>query len=88
MKTKWGTSNIEAGRIWLNLELIKKPQQCAEYIIVHELAHSFERHHNERFSALLDSFMPQWRLHRDELNAEPLAHEDWHSSNANCGQAM
>ncbi|RMH19665.1 MAG: M48 family peptidase, partial [Gammaproteobacteria bacterium] len=49
MKTRWGTCNIEAGRIWLNLELMKKPSQCLEYILVHELVHLLERHHNDRF---------------------------------------
>jgi predicted metal-dependent hydrolase len=77
MKTKWGTCTIEARRIWLNLELVKKPPQCLEYIIVHEMVHLLERHHNERFVAYMDEFMPQWRLLRDELNQAPLAHETW-----------
>lgn len=77
MKTKWGTCNIEAKRVWLNLELVKKPPQCLEYVIVHELAHFFERNHSDRFVALLDQKLPQWRLIRDELNAAPLAHEEW-----------
>lgn len=77
MKTKWGTCNIEARRIWLNLELIKKPPQCLEYIIVHEMAHFFERNHSDRFVALMDRMLPQWRVVREELNAEPLSHEDW-----------
>ncbi len=77
MKTRWGTCNIEAGRIWLNLELAKKPPQCLEYILVHEMVHLLERHHNDRFRECMDRFMPQWRLHRDELNRWPLAHEDW-----------
>lgn len=77
MKTKWGTCNIEARRVWLNLELIKKPPQCLEYVIVHELAHFFERNHTEQFVALLDRMLPHWRMVRDELNAEPLAHDDW-----------
>lgn len=77
MKTKWGTCNIEAGRIWLNLELAKKPERCLEYIIVHEMVHLLERHHNERFVALMDQFMPKWRTHRDELNEFPLRHESW-----------
>ncbi len=77
MKTKWGSCTIEAGRIWLNLELVKKPPQCLEYIVVHEMVHLLERLHNERFVALMDEFMPKWRLHRDELNQTPLAHEEW-----------
>jgi len=77
MKTKWGSCNIEKGRILLNLELAKKPPHCIEYIIVHELVHLLERHHNDRFIAMMDKFMPQWRLYRDELNALPLKHEQW-----------
>jgi hypothetical protein len=77
MKTKWGTCNIEAARVSLNLELIKKPTHCIEYIVVHELVHLIERHHNARFRQLMDSFLPNWRYLRDELNREPLAHEDW-----------
>ncbi len=77
MKTKWCACNIEARRIWLNLELAKKPVQCLEYIIVHEMAHLLERHHNDRFTKLMDSFLPQWRLHRAELNRAPLGHASW-----------
>jgi predicted metal-dependent hydrolase len=77
MKTKWGTCTIEARRIWLNLELAKKPAQCLEYIVVHELVHLIERHHNDRFVSIMDRHLPQWRLHRQELNAAPLAHEAW-----------
>ncbi len=77
MKTRWGSCNIEARRIWLNLELVKKPPQCLEYVLVHEMVHLLERHHNERFRALMTQFMPNWRNYRDLLNAEPLAYEDW-----------
>ena len=77
MKTKWGSCNIEAKRIWLNLELAKKPKQCLEYIIVHELMHLLERHHNEHFKSLMDKHMPQWRSHKEELNRLPVAHADW-----------
>jgi len=77
MKTKWGACNVEARRIWLNLELVKKPVQCLEYIIVHELAHLIERRHNDRFIAIMDEHLPQWRLHRPELNSAPLAHATW-----------
>ena len=77
MKTKWGACTIDARRIWINLELAKKPVQCLEYIIVHELVHLLERHHNDRFQKLLDQFMPHWRLHREELNRGPLGHETW-----------
>ena len=77
MKTKWGSCNADARRIWLNLELSKKPHMCLEYILVHEMVHLLERHHNDRFRELMDRFMPQWRLHREELNRAPLAHEEW-----------
>lgn len=77
MRTKWGACNIEEKRIWLNLELVKKPPICIEYIIVHELAHLLERHHNDKFVKHMDQFMPKWRLHRDELNSLPVAHNDW-----------
>jgi len=77
MKTRWGSCNIEAKRVWLNLELAKKPVSCLEYIVVHEMVHLRERAHNERFQALMDRLLPQWRLHRDELNRAPLAHADW-----------
>jgi hypothetical protein len=77
MKTKWGTCTVEARRIWLNLELAKKPVQCLEYIVVHELTHLLERYHNDRFIAIMDKHMPQWRMYRQELNSAPLAHESW-----------
>lgn len=77
MKTKWGACNVDAKRIWLNLELAKKPVICLEYILVHELVHLHERNHNDRFIALMNQFMPKWRLYRDELNSLPIVHNDW-----------
>lgn len=77
MKTKWGTCNREAKRIWLNLELAKKPEHCLEYIIVHEMVHFLERNHTEKFVAHMDKFMPQWREHKKELNQYPLTYVDW-----------
>lgn len=77
MKTKWGACNADACRIWLNLELAKKPVPCLEYIIVHELVHLVERHHGARFNTLMNEFLPQWKARRAELNAAPLAHETW-----------
>jgi hypothetical protein len=77
VRTKWGACNVEARRVWLNLELAKKPVQCLEYIVVHEMAHLLERHHNDRFTKLMDSFMPQCPLHRAELNRAPLGHATW-----------
>lgn len=77
MKTHWGTCNVEARRIWLNLELIKKPVECLEYILAHEMVHLLERYHGDQFKALMDRFMPKWHLYRDELNSGPLGHERW-----------
>ena len=77
MKTKWGTCNTEAGRIWLNLELAKKSAQCLEYIVVHEMVHLLARLHNDRFTELMSKAMPQWKLHREELNRSALGHEEW-----------
>ena len=77
MKTLWGSCNVEAKRIWLNLELAKKPESCLGYILVHEMVHLLEREHNDRFHALMDRFLPQWRTYRDQLNRAPLAYEDW-----------
>jgi predicted metal-dependent hydrolase len=77
MRTKWGTCNPVAKRIWLNLELAKKPIECIEYIVVHELVHLKERSHKERFVTLMDEYMPKWRFFRDELNRLPFSHVDW-----------
>lgn len=77
MKTKWGTCNPDARRIWINLELAKKPKECLEYIVVHEMVHLLEHHHNERFMALMDDMMPKWRSLRDDLNRLPVKHEEW-----------
>ena len=77
MKTKWGSCNAEARRIWLNLELAKKPAECLEYILVHELVHLLERKHNERFKAYMDELLPNWQGRRDLLNSLPLAHNNW-----------
>lgn len=77
MKTKWGSCNIQSRRIWLNLELAKKPPECLEYVLVHELVHLLERHHGDRFKAYMDQFLPHWRNCRDILNREPLASESW-----------
>jgi predicted metal-dependent hydrolase len=77
MKTKWGSCNREAGRIWLNLELAKKPFHCVEYIIVHELVHLLERNHNSNFIAYMDGFLPEWRHLKTELNQLPVSHGEW-----------
>ena len=77
MKTKWGSCNHRAGNIRLNTELVKKPRDLLEYIIVHEMAHLIEPTHNERFIALLDKHYPGWREARSDLNALPLKAETW-----------
>jgi len=77
MKTKWGSCNIKQRRIWLNLELAKKPIECLEYVLVHELVHLLERHHSDRFQAYMDQYLPHWRRHRDTLKHEPLTNENW-----------
>ncbi len=77
MKTRWGSCNPVAGNIRLNTDLAKKPLQCLEYIVVHELIHLLERHHNDRFTTLMDTHMPQWRQYREMLNGLPLAHQEW-----------
>ena len=68
MRTRWGTCNRKTRSIWLNLELAKRPLNCLEFIIVHELTHLIERLHNDRFKTCMDHFMPHWRVYRDELD--------------------
>ncbi len=77
MKTKWGSCTPPARAIRLNTELAKKPKECLEYIMVHELAHLLEPTHSERFVGIMDQFMPSWRLRRDQLNQLPVRHEEW-----------
>lgn len=77
MKTKWGSCNRETGHLWFNLELAGKHPDLLEYIVVHEMTHLIERGHGERFTQLMDQFMPDWPRHRDELNRTPLVHEEW-----------
>lgn len=70
MKTRWGTCNIRARRIWLNLELAKKSPECLEYVVVHEMTHLLERLHNKRFHAFMDHFLPEWRKIKKQLNGK------------------
>lgn len=77
MKTKWGSCNHGASNIRLNTELVKKPRELLEYIIVHEIVHLIEPTHNERFIAILQKHYPSWREARDELNELALAAESW-----------
>jgi predicted metal-dependent hydrolase len=73
MRTRWGSCNVTARRIWVNLELVKRPVRCLEYVIVHEMVHLLERRHGARFRALMDRFLPDWRTVREELNRRPLS---------------
>ena len=77
MKTRWGTCNIEKKRIWLNLELAKKPIHCLEYILVHEMIHLLERKHNEKFENYMDNYLSNWKQIKAELNRIPVSHADW-----------
>lgn len=77
MKTRWGSCNPESQSIRLNTDLAKKPPECLEYIMVHEMAHLLEPTHNPRFRSLMNLFMPQSQLLKDELNRLPVRHENW-----------
>ena len=72
MKTKWGSCNERAGSLRLNTDLARKPIECLEYIVVHEMVHLLEPTHNARFIALMDQFLPKWQSHR-----EAPEHESW-----------
>ncbi len=77
MKTRWGSCNSAARTIRLNTDLAKKPRECLEYIVVHEMIHILEPTHNERFQTLMNQFMPDWRHRRQVLNRLPVRHENW-----------
>lgn len=77
MKTKWGSCNRESGHIWFNVELAKKNPESLEYIAIHEMTHLLERGHGDRFTDLMDKFLPDWRVRRDRLNEAPLGNERW-----------
>lgn len=72
MKTKWGSCNSTDGTIWFNIELAKKPKECIEYVVVHELVHLLERNHNKRFVMLMNQFLPDWKERKKQLNELPL----------------
>ncbi|WP_262250328.1 M48 family metallopeptidase [Parapedobacter soli] len=74
MKTKWGSCAVDKSRVWFNIELAKKPLDCIEYVVVHELVHLLERHHNKRFILLMDKHLPSWRTQKKLLNELPLLH--------------
>lgn len=77
MKTKWGSCNPNGHTIRLNTELAKKPIECLEYIVVHEMVHLIEPSHNRLFVALMNEHFPKWNFYRDELNRLPVRHENW-----------
>src|SRR5579859_2787110 len=77
MKTKWGSCNPTARTIRLNTELAKKPKECLEYIVAHEMVHLLEPTHGPRFLVLMDRFMPHWRQTREMLNRLPARNERW-----------
>jgi predicted metal-dependent hydrolase len=77
MKTKWGSCNHREGNIRLNTELVKKPKDLLEYVVIHEIAHLVEPTHSERFVAILNEYYPTWREARQELNELPLTAEVW-----------
>lgn len=77
MKTNWGSCNRETRHLWFNVELAKKHPDCLEYIVAHEMTHYFERNHGGRFTKLMDTYLPDWRSRRDQLNGAPLAEEAW-----------
>jgi predicted metal-dependent hydrolase len=77
MRTRWGSCNPGSGAIRLNTELARKPAECLEYIVVHEMTHLLERTHNERFAALMSKWLPHWQHLRQALNRLPVRHEDW-----------
>ena len=77
MKTKWGSCTPKSGNIRLNTDLAKKPRECLEYVLVHEMVHILEPTHNARFVSLMDSFVPRWQFYREALNRLPVRHEHW-----------
>ena len=77
MKTNWGNCNHKAGHIRLNTELVKKPKDLIEYVVVHEMVHLAEPTHSDRFTSMLTEYYPTWRETRAELNELPLAAESW-----------
>ena len=82
MKTKWGSCNHRSNNIRFNTELVKKPKDLVEYIVVHEMAHLIEPTHNDRFVSLLNEHCPRWREARIELNELPLTSENWQDKNS------
>ena len=72
MKTRWETCNVEKRRIWINLQLVKKPIECLEYVVIHELVYLLEKNHTHRFHALVEKYCPTWREAKKILATMPL----------------
>lgn len=72
MRTRWGTCNVDKRRIWINLQLVKKPTECLEYVVIHELVHLLEQNHTHRFHALVEEYCPTWREAKKMLTTMPL----------------
>jgi predicted metal-dependent hydrolase len=77
MKTKWGGCSPERQYVRLNTDLAKKPVECLEYVLVHEMTHILERHHNQRFVEIMSRLLPNWHQLRQKLNESPLSHVEW-----------
>lgn len=77
MKTKWGSCIPQKAKIIVNLELAKKPNECLDYIVAHEIVHLLEPTHNDRFKSLMNLFVPRWKEHRKVLNRIPVSHREW-----------
>jgi predicted metal-dependent hydrolase len=77
MRTRWGGCNPKSGIIRLNTDLARKPMECLEYILVHELVHLLEPRHNARFTGLMDLYLPSWQILRKRLNSLPVRHQAW-----------
>lgn len=68
MKTRWGSCNTDSGRIWINLQLVKRPVNCLEYVVAHEIIHLLEKDHNDNFKELINKYYPNWKSAKEELN--------------------
>lgn len=77
MKTRWGSCNYGSRRIWINLDLVNKPANCLEFLVVHEMVHLVESYHNSKFKSLMDRYSPQlWQV-QVELNCQQVRHDEW-----------
>lgn len=83
MKTRWGTCNIDKKRIWINLQLAKKPMECLEYVLIHELVHLIEKNHTNKFYALVEEFYPTWKEAKKSLDRMPLEYMESGESDGN-----